>query len=52
MPCNYEKLLFAVYWALQYDMYMCVNRKVEDELFVHNFFISNQVAKGLTLKVV
>ena len=34
-------------------MYMCVYRKVDDELSVHVFFffISNQVAKSLTLKM-
>ena len=37
MPCNDEKYIFAIYWALQYDMYMCVYRKVEDELSVHIF---------------
>ena len=37
MPCNDEKHIFAIYWALQYDMYMCVYRKVEDELSVHIF---------------
>ena len=32
MPCNDEKHIFAIYWALQYDMYMCIYRKVEDDL--------------------
>ena len=31
VPCNDEKHIFAIYWAL-YDMYMCVYRKVEDKL--------------------
>ena len=30
---------------------MCVYRKAEDELSVNFFFISNQVAKGITLKM-
>ena len=37
MPCNNEKHIFAIYWALWYDMYMCIVRWKMGCLYASNY---------------